>query len=292
MNRARAAHAKSVVLAFGMPPRHAGEPLRKAVLLTTLTEKLRILKCLGIDRVQVLVFDRRTASTRPEDFFNETILKRNRASEMVVGPRVAFGKNRSGRLPLLRKLGRSSGVRIHVVSSVSGAAGDVSSRRIRALLSGGRVERANALLGYPYSVEGNVVHGDARGRRLGFPTANIHVDPAKILPPGVFWVKVFPADAIPLTAHEALKGIDGLCNVGVRPTFTPHSHALRCEVFIFGAAEKLGASSFALYGRKLRVVFLRRIRAEKRFASSESLQRQIAKDLLTAKLYKKAHFSI
>jgi riboflavin kinase/FMN adenylyltransferase len=218
---------------------------------------------LGIEIIQLLVFNRKTKSTPPEDFFRDTILKKFGAKEMVVGPKVAFGKNRAGRLPLLRRLGKKYGVRIRVVPRIGYGAGQVSSRRIRALLERGRAEEANRLLGYPYSVEGRVVHGQARGRRLGFPTANIHADPVKILPPGVFWVQV--------------NGMDGLCNVGMRPTFTPHSHALHCEVFI------LRPKTGKLYGRKLRVVFLRRIRAEKRFSSPAALKRQITKDLALAK---------
>jgi riboflavin kinase/FMN adenylyltransferase len=282
VERARALRVQSVVLAFDMPPRHAGEPRQKPVLLTTWAAKLKMLKSLGVDRVQALVFDRKTASTLPEDFFRDTVLKKYQALEMVVGPRVAFGKNRSGRLPLLKTLGRDQGVRIRVVSSVAGANGVVSSRRIRALLAGGHIETANRLLGHPYSVEGKVIHGDHRGRRLGFPTANIHVGPSKILPPGVFWVQAL------IGAHL----IDGLCNVGVRPTFTPGAHDLHCEVFLFGHSDATGTASLRLYGRKLRVVFLRRIRAEKRFPSPDALRRQIARDLATAKLYRKGHFSI
>ncbi len=264
VTRARAIKAKSVVLAFGMPPRHAGEPsatqpggrspaVWRPVLLTTLPEKIRLLKQYGIDQVEVLVFDRKTASTLPEDFFRETLLKKHHAQEMVVGPRVAFGKNRAGRLPLLRRLGRQHGVRIHVVSSIARGRRAISSRRIRALLSQGHLEQANKLLGYPYTVEGKVVHGDHRGRRLGFPTANIQVNPGKILPRGVYWVKVEPI------------GVDGLCNVGVRPTFAPHSHVLHCEVFLL-------KKSPSLYGRKLRIVFLRRIRPERRFSSADALK--------------------
>src|ERR1019366_9809905 len=102
VSRARAIHATSAALIFDMPPRHAGEPLVKPVLLTTLTEKLRVLKRWRIKRIQVLVFDRKTASTLPEDFFRHTLLRKHHAREMVVGPKVAFGKNRAGRLPLLR----------------------------------------------------------------------------------------------------------------------------------------------------------------------------------------------
>jgi riboflavin kinase/FMN adenylyltransferase len=272
-----------------MPPRHAGEPPAKPVLLTTLEEKLLLLKRAGIDHVQILIFDRKTASTKPEDFFKRTILDKYKTVEMVVGPRVAFGRNRSGKLPLLRRLGRINGVRIHVVSSVVGAKGAVSSSRIRALVANGNIEKANALLGYPYSVSGRVVHGDRRGRHLGFPTANIDVQPGKIMPRGVYWVKVFPASQMPVTPRDLRKGLDGLCNVGIRPTFTPKAHVMHCEVFLLKGSKPL-------YGRELRAVFLRRIRAEKRFSSPEALKRQIAKDVKTgqnlARLYKKGHFSI
>jgi len=289
VQRARALKAKSVVLSFDMPPRHAGEPPAKPVLLTTLDEKLLLLKRAGIDHVQVLIFDRKTASTKPEDFFKRTILERYKTVEMVVGPRAAFGRNRSGKLPLLRRLGQVNGVRIHVVSSVAGAKAAISSRRIRALIMRGNIEKANTLLGYPYSVSGRVVHGDRRGRHLGFPTANIDVQPGKIMPRGVYWAKVFPASQMPVTAHDLRKGLDGLCNVGIRPTFTPKAHVMHCEVFLL-------KGSRPLYGRTLRAVFLQRIRAEKRFASPEALKRQITKDVEAGKtlsrLYKKGHFSI
>jgi len=292
VERARAIHARTDVLAFGMPPRHTGEAFTKPVLLTTLSEKIKILKHYGIDHIQVLVFDRQTASTSPEDFFNHTIIGKHHAKEMVVGPRVAFGKNRAGRLSLLRSLGQKSSVRIHVVSNIARNRGAVSSRRIRALLSQGRLEEANALLGYPFSVEGKVIHGEARGRRLGFPTANIDVEPGKLMPRGVFWVKVFPANALPLSVAEAMKGIDGLCNVGIRPTFTPNSHTLHCEVFLFGAASTATKAKPHLYGKKLRVVFMRRIRSERQFGSAEALKKQIGKDLAKAQLYTKSRFSI
>jgi riboflavin kinase/FMN adenylyltransferase len=289
VSRSRALGAKSVALSFDMPPRHAGEPPAKPVLLTTLEEKRKILKSLGVDQIDVLIFDRKTQATPPEDFFRQTVVQSHRAAEMVVGPRVAFGRARAGRLPLLRQLGRKAGVRIGVVSNVVGAKGSVSSRRIRALLTRGSVDKANALLGYPYSISGRVIHGDKRGRRLGFPTANIRAEGGKMLPRGVFWVKVLPGDALPLTSSAVMKGMDGLCNIGVRPTFSRGEQSLHCEVFLLRGGRRL-------YGRKMRVVFLRRIRAERRFRSPAALGRQIARDVRTAEkwrhLYKKAYFSL
>ncbi len=274
VERARSRHAQPLALSFGMPPRHSRKEPTKPVLLTTLSEKLQLLSRFGISHVKLLTFDRKTASTPAETFFTETISKKFHAQEMVVGPRVAFGKNRTGRLTLLKTLGRRANIKIHVVPPISVGKSTVSSRQIRAFLSRGWVEKANAQLGYPYSVEGKVIHGQKRGRRLGFPTANIDVDPLKILPPGVFWVKVFPADApIPLDDDALSRGVDGVCNVGTRPTFTPNAHALHCEVFLLGRTKKW------LYGRTLRVVFVRHVRAEKRFKTSEALQQQIAHDV-------------
>jgi riboflavin kinase/FMN adenylyltransferase len=136
----------------------------------------------------------------------------------------------------------------------------VSSSAIRAFLQAGHVEKAAKALGYPYEMSGRVIPGDHRGRALGFPTANLDVDAGKILPPGVFWVSVEPL------------GLEGLCNIGMRPTFTPGETKTHVEVFLFGHPGRL-------YGRRLRVRFLRRVRGEKRFASSAALVRQIRRDV-------------
>jgi riboflavin kinase/FMN adenylyltransferase len=277
VSRARRTGARSVVLAFGLPPRHAGLPAARPFLLTTLREKTQILKRMGADCVRALVFNRETASTSPADFFNETLVKKCGAKEIIVGPRAAFGRNRAGKLSFLKAIGRRSGVRVGVVPSVRVKGEIVASRRIRVMLDKGRVEKASALLGYPYSAAGCVVHGRHAGRLLGFPTANIRPDAFKILPHGVFWVKVlWKSDRVPLTAKDLRFAWDGICNVGTRPTINPHESHDHCEVFLF---RKPGS----LYGRRLRVVFLRRIRAEKRFSSLESLKRGISRDFALAR---------
>jgi riboflavin kinase/FMN adenylyltransferase len=280
--RAKKGGYKSVALSFSMPPRLGHSPAPIPVLLSTLEDKIQILKRLGIDDVEVLVFNRATASTLPEDFFTRRILKRCSAREMVVGPRVAFGKNRAGRLPLLQKLGKRHSVKIHVVGGVQVGGEPVSSSAIRALLYKGNVQAARRQLGYPYSVFGKVVHGSHRGRKLGYPTANVSVDTHKILPPGVFWVKCLPAGSpIPLSDKDLKRGIDGLCNVGTRPTFSPGESHLHCEVFLFKKPS-------SLYGKQLRVAFLKRIRAEKRFDSPHDLKRQISRDFHKALRWSRA----
>jgi riboflavin kinase/FMN adenylyltransferase len=274
-----------MVLAFGIPPRHADEPWRMPVLLTTREEKLNILSQLGIDHVRILTFDRKTASTPPERFFLNTIVRKCGAQEMIVGPRVAFGKNRAGRLAQLRQLGRRYQVRIQLVRNIKGPSTDISSRRIRAFLRKGDLHSANLLLGYPYSAVGRVVHGDHRGHHLGFPTANLAVSADKILPPGVYWVKVLPGHQdVPLSSKALIRGIDGLCNVGIHPTFTPLSHEIHCEVFLLGYHKML-------YGKTLRVVFLRKIRKEKRFSSAEALVAQIQRDVAKTRRWARVFFT-
>jgi riboflavin kinase/FMN adenylyltransferase len=168
-------------------------------------------------------------------------------------------------------------VHIEVVDVVKSKMTSVASRLIRSYLSRGEVEKAAVLLGYPYSASGRVVHGHHRGRRLGYPTANISPEIGKILPEGVFWVKVLSGRSrIPLRPSDLQAARDGLCNVGTSPTFTPQAHVLRCEVFLFDRKENL-------YGRELRVVFMRKIRSERRFSSSGALVRQIHHDFKQAK---------
>jgi len=266
--RARARGARSVALAFDMPPRHSRSDPAKPVLLTTLDEKLRLLRGMGIDQVQVLRFTPELAHLEPEAFFSRVVLGKWNAAEMIVGPRLAFGRNRRGRVLLLRRLGRKSDVLIKVVPPVRVRGQVVSSRRIRAAIERGDVGTAAAFLGRLYSLEGTVVHGDHRGRSLGYPTANLAVHPQKMLPAGVFWVQVI--------VGKSGKRINGLCNVGSRPTFHRDSGKKRCEVFLFSKPN-------SLYGRTLRVFFLKKLRDEKRFGSAAELVRQIDQDFARAK---------
>lgn len=280
-HQARTRRASSIALTFQMPPRHAGLPRREPVLLTTPEEKALRLRALGIDRVVPLFFTRRLQRTPAERFFDRRIRQGLHAGAMIVGPKVAFGRNRAGRLPLLRRLGEASGIRIGVVPPVYAGRQAVSSRRIRSLIQRGAIRQAEALLGYPYSVEGRVVHGDGRGRVLGYPTANLCIHPDKILPPGVYRVKVTAASEPPAWSRASLRRAwNGVCNVGTLPTFHRAPAPRRCEVFLL---QKPGRS---LYGRRLRVFFLERLRSERRFESASALQAQIARDVERAKRFK------
>jgi riboflavin kinase/FMN adenylyltransferase len=272
VRRARLLKATPAALVFDMPPRLTRRHPEERHLVTTLAEKKEALAHLGIQRVQLLTFDRRLASTSPEDFFKHMIVRRQRAVEMVVGPRVAFGKNRAGKLPLLRQLGKKYGVRIRVIRPIGSGASAVSSSRIREMLQAGDIVSAARLLGRPYGLAGRVVHGAQRGRKLGFPTLNVNVEPGKILPPGVFAVYFHLG-----TGSWRL----GLCNIGTRPTFTPDEKKPHVEVF------SLSALPGKAYGRSIEITFARRIRAEKRFDRPSALIAQIRRDVAWARRHRR-----
>lgn len=258
----------AIALSFERPPRHFFNPPQGPDLITTQAEKAAFLRQLGVHRVRFFRFDQRMAMTSAEAFFHETLLRRYRARCIVVGNRMTFGKNRVGRLPLLKKWGHAAGIPVHVVKPVRFRGRPISSQQIRRLLRRGDIRTAQALLGRPYSVQGRVVRGAGRGQTLGFPTLNIKPLLEKILPPGVFVVRVNPG------------GRWGLCNVGTRPTFTPREKRLHLEVYLLeGRPLRLP--------RSLTVIFMKRIRAERRFPNARSLHHQIEQDIQFALQYRR-----
>jgi riboflavin kinase / FMN adenylyltransferase len=274
---ARRYAAVPVALSFAKAPRHVKSGKTREILLTTLPEKRELFKRFQITHIDVLRFDKKTAATPADVFFTQRICKRHHARAIVVGPRVAFGRNREGRLRLLRHLGTQHNVRIEVIPPVQTKGGAIASRKIRAWLTKGEVGKAWGWLGYPYFVSGPVRRGRGRGRRIGFPTANVAVPPEKILPRGVYWVKVaVSTDGRPVVPGIDAVWVDGLCNVGTRPTFERSGSPATCEVFMLKRKE------VNLYGRIMTVAFFRRIRAERRFSSATALRRQIASDHSTA----------
>jgi len=265
---ARKHRARATALVFERPPRLVRLDAAAPHLLTSWSEKKSRLKAIGIQRVDPLRFDRKTSFLTPEQFFERIIVRKHAARAMVVGPRFAFGHNRTGTLTVLKTLAQSHGIDVHVVPMVRPGRQSVSSSQIRECLLAGRTAQASRALGYTYSVSGHVIHGAHRGRKLGFPTLNIGIPAGKILPLGVYRVKVQgPGRTV----------WNGLCNVGNRPTFQPGSRKLSVEVFV------LSHRLPAMYGKQVTVSFYERLRGEKRFASPQALVAQIHRDVARAK---------
>jgi riboflavin kinase / FMN adenylyltransferase len=265
--------AQAVAVTFWPSPASIIRPTAPIQLLSTLEEKLRILEGLGtLDAVLVLPFSREMSKLSPEAFV-DLIADCYRPLALVEGTDFAVGHRRLGDITYLRTLGEQRGFSVETFEvQVDGER--VSSTRIRNLVQSGVLTTATDLLGREYTLLGEVVTGERRGRLLGFPTANLRCDARKILPGGgVYAVRVrLPGEQ--KATHP------GVCNIGVRPTFAGEGH-LMVEVHLLDG-------NMDLYGLYLEAEFVARLREERRFNGVDELRAQIsidvdhARDLLSA----------
>ncbi len=263
VRKAKEREARSVVVTFDPHPREIIDPRDDGIkLLTTLQERREILEELGIDRMVVIPFDRDFSLLSSEEFVRNIIHQKIGVQEFVIGYDHHFGRNREGTIETIEELGRELGFDAYVVSKKEVGAKTVSSTAIRKALSEeGDVEQAASFLQRPYRLNGMVIHGDKRGHKIGYPTANIRPqDNRKIIPrDGVYAVKL---------RFEG-EWYGGMMNIGTRPTFEGSDRTLEVNIFDFDEE---------IYGREVQVRFLRRIRDEMKFDGVEALKEQLAKD--------------
>ncbi|WP_457632764.1 riboflavin biosynthesis protein RibF [Oceanithermus desulfurans] len=233
--------------------------MRGVGMLSTLSEKLDLLREQGVDLALAVPFDEAFAARDKAAFLDDLV--RLEARRLVVGEDFAFGRGRSGGPADLETVAPTLTVPL---LDLGGA--PVKSTRIRELLEQGDVEAARHLLGRPYGARGIVRQGERLGRRLGFPTANVETAPGKVLPRGVFAARAWVGER----THPAV------VNVGTRPTLG--GGALRLEAHLIGFSGEL-------YGHELRLVFLKKLREERAFADLEALRTQIARDLEAARRF-------
>lgn len=270
---AKAQALTSVVLTFDRHPAQVVRPESAPALLTSLDEKLELLSSTGIDATVVVPFDLTRASESPEEFVREILVGLLHVKVVVVGDDFHFGRERKGNVELLRTMGAELGFEVVGLDLVGpdGQPTDgikVSSTQIRQILKAGDVVRAAELLGRPHEVRGVVVHGDARGRQLGFPTANVAVDPEICLPAdGIYAGWYFRPDGTRLPTA---------INLGRRPTFYEAQSYSLLEAFILDF-------SGDLYDEPARVQFVQRLRAEMKFDSIEALIDQMNSDVTHAR---------
>lgn len=272
VERARALGGEAAVYTFEPHPRRVLRPEVAPRLLTTLEQKLELLECLEVDVAVVEPFDAEFARTSAERFVREILHARLAPHEVYVGHDFHFGRDREGSMRTLTELGPDLGFAVTIIPEVKVRGRGVNSTRIRELLGEGRVEDATELLGRPYAVRGRVVVGDRRGRSLGFPTANLHPE-NEILPAvGVYAGRVrFLDEGTPPAGSE----LPAVTNVGRRPTFKASDPVL--------AEAHLLDLDADLYGRRVELLFLHHLRAERRFPDVEALRRQIAGDVEEAR---------
>lgn len=258
--------AASVVFTFKPHPQAILRPDAAPSLLLTYSEKVEQLSSRGVDVVVEEPFSRQFSEFTAEEFFARVLVRQLSARAVVVGYDFAFGRERRGSLESLRAFCSRSGVELTVVPPFRLGDEVVSSSRIREHFAAGRVEEGNALLGHPFFYRGHVIRGEGRGRKIGFPTANLQLDQKLVLPYGVY-------------ATEAwLGGVSHLSvtNLGVRPTFAGGSELPAL------VETHLLHQSLDLYGQVLEVRFVKKLRDERKFSGIDALKAQIALDAAQA----------
>ena len=270
--------AKTALLTFDPHPAAVLRPDLPLRLLTTPRERLQLIERFGLDLGIIQPFDLEFASQPPARFL-ALLVERLGLARLVVGPDFALGRGRSGTVEVLKALGAQLGYELSVIEPVAGQAGEIRSRQLRNCLLAGKVREAAQMLGRRYNIVGLVEQGDRRGREIGVPTANVQPPPQRLT----------PADGVYATWTCLLDGsspvpMASVTNVGTRPTIGGGKRRIETHLLDF---RPQGASG-ELYGRKLSVAFVQRLRDELRFGSVEALVGQIRQDIDAARRALKA----
>ncbi|MGZ5112391.1 MAG: bifunctional riboflavin kinase/FAD synthetase [Usitatibacter sp.] len=247
-------------LTFEPLPREFFAPALAPSRLTSLAERLAAMARSGLDIAFVQRFDRRFAALSAEEFARR-LREQYRARWVMVGEDFRYGAKRAGDLAQLREAGRRLGFEVAVQPMVMADGSRISSTGVREALARGDFAQAASLLGRPYAICGRVVHGAKRGRGLGFPTANLRLARPKAPLQGIFAVKCFGA---------ATRGLEGVASLGINPAVNDGGPAT-LEAFLFDF-------SGDLYGRRLTIEFVKKLRDEAHFASLDELAAQIRRD--------------
>ena len=265
--RAASAGAAPAVLTFEPHPREIFTPDSAPTRLTSLREKLEILRGLGVARVHVCRFTKPFAALSAEDFVRRILVEGLHARYVLVGDDFRFGAKRAGDFALLTKLGEQHGFTAEALHTVEAAGQRASSTAVREALAAGDMATAAQLLGRPYSISGRVVGGDQLGRKIGYPTANIQLKHNKPPLSGIFAVK------LNLDGQE----LPGAASLGIRPTVKNDGKpTLEVHIFDFNGQ---------IYGEHVRVDFYHKLREERKFAGLDELIEAIGNDVKQAREY-------
>jgi riboflavin kinase/FMN adenylyltransferase len=264
VDKARQLSGTATVVTFEPHPLRLLAPEKAPLRLNTPEEKVRLLSASCIDLLVVLDFTRQLADLPAEAFVSEILVRKLGVNHLIVGYDYAFGRDRQGNTDFLAAQARLHNFTLEVLEPISARQQAHSSTMIRQFLREGSVAEAVNVLGRNFTLDGEVVHGDGRGRKLGFPTANL-VTQKEILPrDGVYAVKVKWQDNY----------YDGVINIGQRPTFAGSAPTLEIHLMDFQGD---------LYGERLRIYFVDRLRDELKFSSVEALQEAVMKDIARAR---------
>lgn len=258
--------ATSVIVTFDTHPAALVAPDRAPALIQTTEHRVQTLESLGPDAVLLLTFNSAMREQPGDVFIRNLCRELGGIHSVCIGADFHFGYQRSGNVALLREIGRELDFRVHGIGAVALGGETISSTRIRNAIKQGELDSASEMLGRPYGISSRVVQGDQLGHALGFPTANLETTGLGLPPNGVYAAQA----TVKGTRHHAV------LNIGHRPTITPDATETRLEAHLLDF-------DCDVYGQEMEVVFVKRLRAERRFPSREELQRQIERDVAMAR---------
>jgi riboflavin kinase/FMN adenylyltransferase len=270
--RAHGPDAHAVAVTFEPHPVAVLHPQRAPQILTSVDQRLDLLAGAGLDAVLVMEFTHELALWTPERFVVEVFVKALGASVVVVGEDTRFGVRNSGDVNTLRQLGEAHGFEVLTLTDI-GEGGRWSSSRVRSLVTTGNVATAAEILGRPHRVSGEVVHGDHRGRELGYPTANLSQESQGLIPDDGVYVGRLIRPALP--EHDPDRSLPAAVSIGTNPTFAGTQRRVEAHV--------LDRTDLDLYGENVIFEFIERLRPTEKFDSIEDLLLQIADDVKRAR---------
>ena len=256
---------ETVLITFFPHPRIVLFPDHELKLINTIDENIALFKTCNIDHLIFQTFDKEFSRTTSLEYIRDILLKKIGLSDLVIGYNHHFGRNREGSIENLEEYGELYGFNIHEVDSYNLDNKSVSSTKIRKALNAGNIELANEYLGYNFKLMGLIVKGKGFGKKMGFPTANLHVENKnKIIPlEGVYAVHVYYQN------HK----FQGMLNIGLNPTFNHGKLAIEVHIFDFNQD---------IYGESIQLEFIKRIRNEKKFEKIDDLKHQLSLDKIAA----------
>ena len=256
--RAHVLKLESAVITFEPNPKDYFSQNKPQTRISSLREKIELFNEIKIDRVHIIKFNQEFSKVTANEFIS-VLIKKLKVKEIVVGEDFCFGRGREGSIKQLS----ASSMKLNIKNKILMDGKRISSTLIRNLLANDKLDEANKYIGRPYSISGKVVHGEKRGRKIGFPTANIHMRHNRPPLKGVFAVK--------------FQNHFGVANLGIRPSIKGEKK-LQLEVHLLNFSSDL-------YGQHVSVIFLKKLRDEKKFKSLEELKEQIKLDVIKAKLF-------
>lgn len=272
VQKARASGGTSVVMTFDPHPVHVLHPQIDCPFLVNVSHRLKLIEALGVDICMVVRFTKKFSHLTTERFIRDYLVNRIHPQEVFVGDDFRFGHYRSGDLDFFQEAANRYGFKVTIVPAVKFNKEPISSTRIRKLIADGKFLAASRLLGRRVSVLGTVVKGDSRGKKLGFPTANLECGCDPLIPPGVYIV----------CATLGKNTLKGIANIGFRPSFYTKKQKALFEVHIFDFNKNI-------YGREMIVEIIQKLRDEKEFLTQEALIAQIKADEIKARRYFQIH---